>query len=273
MRESEPAFWALQQDYTAPDGSARSAAAASSRACAWRTTGPGRIRPHERTHPGPEGGPAGAHPRHARQPLPHLQPVPDPENAAGDGRSRPRPAASRSPRPPTTRARGTRCGGSAGADQVAALESALASAELLIADGHHRYETARVYAEEVGGEGEHRYVLMFLCSLSDPGLTVFPTHRLLTGLKDDTRQAGGHPRRAHARLRDRAGLARRARAGRRAQRPRPAGLHGQLPQAAVPADAEGRRRSPTPRWPASPSPTGAWTPRCWRRSCSRARWA
>ena len=42
-----------------------------------------------------------------------------------------------------------------------------------------------MYAEEVGGEGEHRYVLMLLCSLSDPGLTVFPTHRLLTGLKDD----------------------------------------------------------------------------------------
>ena len=63
---------------------------------------------------------------------------------------------------------------------------ALADAELLIADGHHRYETARVYAEEVGGEGEHQYVLMLLCSLSDPGLLVFPTHRLLTGLKDDT---------------------------------------------------------------------------------------
>jgi uncharacterized protein (DUF1015 family) len=42
-----------------------------------------------------------------------------------------------------------------------------------------------VYAEEVGGEGEHRYVLMLLSPLSDPGLTIFPTHRLLTGLKDD----------------------------------------------------------------------------------------
>ncbi len=70
-------------------------------------------------------------------------------------------------------------------DAVASLQGALADAELLIADGHHRYETARVYAEEIGGEGEHRYVLMLLCSLSDPGLTVFPTHRLLTGLKDD----------------------------------------------------------------------------------------
>jgi uncharacterized protein (DUF1015 family) len=75
---------------------------------------------------------------------------------------------------------------SADEDLVAELQMALADAELLIADGHHRYETARVYADEVGGEGEHRYVLMLLCSLSDPGLLVFPTHRLLTGLKDDT---------------------------------------------------------------------------------------
>ena len=56
---------------------------------------------------------------------------------------------------------------------------------MLIADGHHRYETARVYADEVGGEGDHRYVLMLLVALEDPGLLVFPTHRLLTGLKDD----------------------------------------------------------------------------------------
>jgi len=70
-------------------------------------------------------------------------------------------------------------------DLVAELQMALAEAELLIADGHHRYETARVYADEIGGEGDHRYVLMLLCSLSDPGLLVLPTHRLLTGLKDD----------------------------------------------------------------------------------------
>src|SRR5205085_60940 len=51
---------------------------------------------------------------------------------------------------------------------ISAVQAALADRELLIADGHHRYETARVYAEEVGGEGEHRYTLMFLCSMSDP---------------------------------------------------------------------------------------------------------
>ncbi len=64
-----------------------------------------------------------------------------------------------------------------------ALEAALADAELLIADGHHRYETARVYADEIGGEGPHRHVLMCLVALQDEGLTVFPTHRLVDGLK------------------------------------------------------------------------------------------
>jgi uncharacterized protein (DUF1015 family) len=61
------------------------------------------------------------------------------------------------------------------------VRAALADAELLIADGHHRYETARVYAEEIGGEGPHRYVLMCLVALEDEGLTVFPTHRLVNG--------------------------------------------------------------------------------------------
>ncbi len=67
------------------------------------------------------------------------------------------------------------------------MQAALADRELLIADGHHRYETARTYAEEVGGEGDHRYVLMCLVSMSDPGLTVFPTHRLVGRLEDERR--------------------------------------------------------------------------------------
>ena len=37
------------------------------------------------------------------------------------------------------------------------------------------------------GEGEHRYVLMFLCSPSDPGWTVLPTHRLVTDLDENRR--------------------------------------------------------------------------------------
>jgi uncharacterized protein (DUF1015 family) len=68
------------------------------------------------------------------------------------------------------------------------VQAALADKELLIADGHHRYETARTYAEEVGGEGEHRYVLMCLVSLSDPGLTILPTHRMVGGIDAPRRE-------------------------------------------------------------------------------------
>jgi uncharacterized protein (DUF1015 family) len=46
-----------------------------------------------------------------------------------------------------------------------------------------------VYEQEIGGEGEHSYVLMFLCSLQDSGLTIFPTHRLLKGLDENKRAA------------------------------------------------------------------------------------
>ena len=74
---------------------------------------------------------------------------------------------------------------------IEAFQAALAPAELLIADGHHRYETARVYADEVGGEGEHRYVLMCLVALQDEGLTVFPTHRLIRDTTPQTQEALG----------------------------------------------------------------------------------
>jgi uncharacterized protein (DUF1015 family) len=67
----------------------------------------------------------------------------------------------------------------------AAVARELEQAELLIADGHHRYETARTYMEEIGGEGPHCYTLMALTALEDPGLTVFPTHRLLSGFAED----------------------------------------------------------------------------------------
>ena len=46
----------------------------------------------------------------------------------------------------------------------------------------------QAYAEEIGGDGEHRYILMCLVALEDPGLTVFPTHRLVRGLDDERRE-------------------------------------------------------------------------------------
>lgn len=66
--------------------------------------------------------------------------------------------------------------------------NAMKSRPLFIADGHHRYETAlnyrRIRREQAGGgtAGPQPYdrVLMLLGALEDPGLTVLPTHRVLT---------------------------------------------------------------------------------------------
>ena len=59
---------------------------------------------------------------------------------------------------------------------------------MFIADGHHRYETACNYRDELAAAGkltpDHpaNYVLMMCVGMSDPGLLVLPTHRLFRGL-------------------------------------------------------------------------------------------
>jgi uncharacterized protein (DUF1015 family) len=183
VRDEEPALWALEQDYTGPDGRRRTRHGFFARVKV-EDYGAGRIRPHERTHPGPKedrlrltrathanlspifslyDDPAGA----AWAALaPHLQAEPWAEVTDEDG----------------TTHRLWRVGDAAAGEAVSA---ALADKELLIADGHHRYETARVHHAE-GGAG---HVLMCLVALQDPGLTVFPTHRLLTGLDGERREA------------------------------------------------------------------------------------
>jgi uncharacterized protein (DUF1015 family) len=179
VQEDEPAVWVLRQDYDAPDGSRRTRTGVFARVRV-DEYGPGRIRPHERTHPGPKEDRL----RLTRATRTNLSPIfalfPDP-NAVAE-----RATELISGTEPFAQVDGETLWRTTDEDLISELQMALADAELLIADGHHRYETARVYAEEVGGEGEHRYVLMLLCALSDPGLLVFPTHRLLTGLKDDS---------------------------------------------------------------------------------------
>ena len=69
----------------------------------------------------------------------------------------------------------------AAAERVA---QGLRDRRLYIADGHHRYETALAYRDErrAAGDSSADTLMVYLCSLSDPGLTVFPTHRLLHGI-------------------------------------------------------------------------------------------
>ncbi|QGJ71591.1 Phosphatase [Planctomycetales bacterium 10988] len=60
---------------------------------------------------------------------------------------------------------------------------------VFIADGHHRYETALNYRNEIADGGElpsnhpANFVLMMLVSMNDPGMIVLPTHRLFSGVE------------------------------------------------------------------------------------------
>lgn len=74
----------------------------------------------------------------------------------------------------------------------ASVHADLEKLPVLIADGHHRYETALAYAEEVGGgtDAPSRFTLALLTDIADPGLAVLPTHRVV---KAGVAVTGGEP--------------------------------------------------------------------------------
>ncbi len=187
VRDGEPALWAHTQDYTGPDGLKRTRRGFFCRVRI-EDYGPGRVRPHERTHPGPKEDRL----RLTRATRANISPIfslySDPAGAAWQALA---PATEQPPWADIADADGTvhRLWRVSDPAAIAAAQAATRDAELLIADGHHRYETMHAYADEIGGEGEHRYILMCLVALEDPGLTVFPTHRLIGGLDEQRRQA------------------------------------------------------------------------------------
>ena len=71
---------------------------------------------------------------------------------------------------------------------ISAVASAMGPKPVFIADGHHRYETACDYRDQVYDSGflspDHpaNFVLMHCVAMEDPGLIVLPTHRLFSGV-------------------------------------------------------------------------------------------
>jgi uncharacterized protein (DUF1015 family) len=187
VRDREPALWAHAQEYAGPDG-----ARLTRRGFFCRVRiedyGPGRVRPHERTHPGPKEDRL----RLTRATRANVSPIfslySDPAGAAWAALS---PATEQQPWGEVTDSDGTvhRLWRVCDEQAIAAVQQATRGAELLIADGHHRYETMQAYADEIGGDGEHRYILMCLVAMEDPGLTVFPTHRMVRGLDAKRQEA------------------------------------------------------------------------------------
>lgn len=75
---------------------------------------------------------------------------------------------------------------------VGAIGEFMAGRTLMIADGHHRYETALAYRDErrrLDGSDEpqaYDYMMVYLSSAENPGMSIFPLHRLVSGLSPET---------------------------------------------------------------------------------------
>ena len=163
--EDNPSLWWLAQDYVGPDGVARTRAGL---VCALHVE-PYSARvvlPHERTHAGPKLGRL----RLLRALRAHVEPIfllydgslggPAGEPLVDvelDG----------------VRSRLWRVEGEPPAELV--------GAQLLIADGHHRYETALAFHEEDGSE-ESAWLMVVIVPTMQEGLTIFPTHRVVRKL-------------------------------------------------------------------------------------------
>jgi uncharacterized protein (DUF1015 family) len=159
--EEPAATWVLQQDYVGPDGVSRTR---TGTVASLHVEPYGRrvVLPHERTHAGP---------KEERLALLRATGVQlEPILLLYEG-----PQALVTPdRPPDLAVEGARLWRLEYAAPALAL---FADRQLLIADGHHRYETALAFAAERGTPESARLPVV-LVSTSDPGLEIFPTHRV-----------------------------------------------------------------------------------------------
>src|SRR5881227_2780067 len=162
VRDPEPSYWWLAQDYVGPDGVARRREGfiASLHAEPYESR---VILPHERTHAGPKEGRL----RLLRATRTQLEPLfflwdgtieidglGEPDLAAAEAKL-----------------------WRLDAEFGDALTEELRDAQLLIADGHHRYETTLAFHDEDGSE-ESAWLLAVIVPTDQEGLTIFPTHRV-----------------------------------------------------------------------------------------------
>ena len=67
-------------------------------------------------------------------------------------------------------------------EQIEFIKAEMEDKKLIIADGHHRYETALAYRDEMRGEQGSDRIPMTFFNMNSPGITVLPTHRVLANL-------------------------------------------------------------------------------------------
>src|ERR671934_610267 len=153
----EASYWALSQTYVGPDGveRIRNGYVVLLRIEPYER---GVVLPHERTHAGPKEGRL----RLLRATRTQLEPI----FLLHDGERAEIPA-----RDPDLQT---------GGDHLWRVDEGpdVSDLQLLIADGHHRYETALAFHEEDGTEAS-AWMMVVLVSTHEEGLTIFPTHRLV----------------------------------------------------------------------------------------------
>jgi uncharacterized protein (DUF1015 family) len=166
VEEQEPSYWWLSQDYVGPDGveRMREGFVAALRVEPYENR---VILPHERTHAGPKEGRL----RLLEATRTQLEPIflLWDGSIALDGLGEPDLSATEG----GVTARLWRLDAEFGD----ALTAELADAQLLIADGHHRYETTLAFHERDGSE-ESAWMMVVIVPTDQEGLTIFPTHRV-----------------------------------------------------------------------------------------------
>jgi uncharacterized protein (DUF1015 family) len=71
-------------------------------------------------------------------------------------------------------------------DTISKIASGLKNSVFVIADGHHRYETAYTYSQEhktINTDQPKNYKMVTLVNIEDPGLVILPTHRLIMNVE------------------------------------------------------------------------------------------
>ena len=185
VEDEEPTLWWLAQDYVGPDGVARTREGLAG-AIEAAPYGSGNVLPHELTHAGPKEDRL----RLLRATRVELEPIFLLYDAD----------------PPVSRPAGEPVmdvteGGVRTRVWASAATELEIGAPLLIADGHHRYETAVAFRRE---DPAATHTVAVLVSSRSPGVEIFPTHRLVRslGAEPTLRQSAGWDRRGLALYRD-----------------------------------------------------------------------
>ncbi|MGZ4481980.1 MAG: DUF1015 domain-containing protein [Gaiellales bacterium] len=193
VRDETPSLWWHEQLFTGPDGvdRTRSGFFGAVRLSAYDE---GRVRPHERTHAAAKQGRLDLMRATHANLSPRFGLYDDPE---GGPRAALSSVASGEPAMEAADADGTvhRFWPVTDPAAIASVQTALQDREILIADGHHRYETAVAYRDErrerdgdLEGDMPYDFVLMYLSNLHGEGLAIYPTHRVVMAQREVDRR-------------------------------------------------------------------------------------